>query len=244
MTATLERRTLPTKFEVRSAPAGHKIIEGYAAKYDRYSENLGGFVEVVRPGFFDRAMRDERTLGRYNHHAVLARIGAGTLRLSSDTTGLGYEIDVNPKDPEAVSVLAKVERGDVCFSSFAFSVTRDGDAWGETEQGFPLRELVAGGCARLHDVAPVDEPAYPDTESGVRMARCALRSFAEAVEVDPKVIEAAAEQGDLIDLIRGARNLEPSEPPAEPTTAAAPAVLVRLELERLAARRRAHLRPR
>lgn len=242
MTAlTKERRTLETAFEIRSAPNGNKIIEGYAAKFDRYSENLGGFVEVVKPGAFDRALADPEILARYNHTMVLGRSGAGTLRVSTDTTGLGYEIDVNPRDPEAVSVLAKIERGDVHRSSFAFTLTRDGDTWAETEQGFPLRELRS--VARLHDVAPVDEPAYNDTESKAR----ALRSLAHATEVDTALLLAAAEHGELIDLIRGARSLAAPDP--EPTTpatstAAAPVVCVRLELERLAARRRSHARSR
>lgn len=237
-----ERRVFDTEFEVRSTAGGGKTIVGYAAKYNRYSQDLGGFVEVVRPGFFDRVMGHPEILGRYNHTAVLGRTGAGSLRLSSDETGLVYEIDVNAKDPEAVSVLAKVERGDVHRSSFAFTVTADGDRWGETEQGFPLRELVT--AARLVDVAPVDTPAYLDTEASVR----ALSSFAQRNDIDLGVIKAAAESGELITLIRGAGVVADAETevpaPADRSTAAAPAVSVRLELERLASRRRARSRPR
>lgn len=244
--AAFERRTLNTEFEVRSAPDGHKIIEGYAAKFNRYSENLGGFVESIRPGAFARVLADPNVHGKFEHELILARTGAGTLRISEDAEGLPYEIDVNMADPEAVSVLAKVERGDVNKSSFAFTVTRNGDEWTETDEGFPLREIVS--VARLYDVSIVSTPAYPDTESKVR----ALRSFAAAHDLPTDAVVAAVERGEFIDLIRGARNLEPEQDQQDPSTpstthseqrtAAAPVVSVRIELERMAARRRAAAR--
>ena len=42
--------------------------------------------------------------------------------------GLSYEIDINPDDPHAVGVLARVPRGDVTGSSCAFSVHEDDDS--------------------------------------------------------------------------------------------------------------------
>ncbi len=242
--ATYERRTLNTEFEVRSAPDGHKVIEGYAAKFNRYSENLGGFVEAIRPGAFARSLSSPDIFGRYEHVLVLGRTGAGTLRVHEDETGLYYEIDVNMADTEAVSAAAKIERGDVNKSSFAFNVTRDGDAWGETDDGFPLREIVS--VSRLYDVSPVSIPAYRDTDSGIR--ELALRSFASAHDLPSPLVEAAAENGELLELIRGARNLapEPEAPPipaiSDQRSAVAPVVAVRIEQERLAMRRRAAAR--
>jgi uncharacterized protein len=80
-------------------------------------------------------------------------------------------------------------RGDVYQSSFAFYTVADD--WGTTEQGFPLRSLKA---ARLVDVAPVNTPAYLDTEAG-------LRSLAECRGLDYSAVKRAAEAGALADLL-------------------------------------------
>jgi HK97 family phage prohead protease len=99
---------------------------------------------------------------RYNHddEFLLGTTRSGTLRLSIDETGLNYDVSV----PECRNdVLEMVSRGDVAHSSFAFQVF-EGD-WGMSDQGYPLRTLISG---RLIDVAPVREPAYPDSTVGLR----------------------------------------------------------------------------
>lgn len=247
MSDPYERRVLDTTFDVRNAPNGQKVIEGYAAKFDRYSENLGGFVEVLHPGAFKRAINDERIKGKYEHELTLARTGAGTLRISEDATGLPYEIDINTRDSEAMNVLARVERGDVAHSSFAFTVAKNGDLWAETDQGFPLREINSVG--RLYDVSVVSDPAYEDTNAQTR----ALRSFARSLDLDVAAVTHAADEDELIDLIRRSHIIPEadgevvapvSEPTNQPQTsaAAASAVGIRAEMERQAARIRARQR--
>lgn len=51
-------------------------------------------------------------------YRLLGRSAAGTPRLSQDSKSLRYEIDVNPDDPLAVSVVSQIRRGDVDGSSF------------------------------------------------------------------------------------------------------------------------------
>ena len=36
-------------------------IAGYAAVFGQYSQNLGGFVEMIAPGAFDRVLREALT---------------------------------------------------------------------------------------------------------------------------------------------------------------------------------------
>jgi len=236
----VEQRTIKTETaEVRAGSGGAKTIVGYAARFNHYSDNLGGFVEVLRPGAFSRAVNDDRIKGKYEHELTLARSGAGTLRVTEDNEGLYYEIDINTRDSEAMNALARIERGDVAFSSFAFTLTPDGDTWGETEQGFPLREIVPAGVARLYDVSPVSDPAYAATDVAAR----ALARFADAHHLERSVATTAAQSGDLIDLIRGGRNIGGAQIAVPgPKAAAAPVVSVRLEMERMAARRRQRAR--
>lgn len=158
-----ERRFTSVRVEVR-AGSESQTIGGYAAKFERFSQNLGGFVERIAPGFFNKSRGDNwpGVVARYNHddNMLLGTTQAGTLRLGVDDVGLAYDVDL----PGARSdVFELVQRGDVAQSSFAFVVFDE--EWGTTDQGFPLRTLVSG---QLRDVAPVNTPAYEDTSVALR----------------------------------------------------------------------------
>jgi HK97 family phage prohead protease len=176
----LERRYMPLPVEWRASGDGPGQLVGYAAKYNTLSQNLGWFVETIDPGCFDKSIGDSvRVLARYNHDDghLLGTTDAGTLTLSLDDLGLLYTIDLpDTSSGRDVGILAA--RGDVRFSSFAFYCKED--AWGETDQGYPLRTLKQ---VQLVDVAPVNTPAYLDTT-------VAKRSLAG--EIGPMVAEARA----------------------------------------------------
>ena len=187
-----ERRFTTVPVEIR-AGADTRTIGGYAAKFDRMSQNLGGFVERIAPGFFNKSRGDgwPGVLARYNHddNMVLGTIGGGTLRLSVDEIGLGYDVDL----PQArADVFELVQRGDVRQSSFAFIAYEDD--WTTSDQGFPLRTLVSG---RLMDVAPVNTPAYEDTSVGARSIDAALASLARKFDADVAEVRTMAEHDDL-----------------------------------------------
>src|SRR4051812_23428937 len=121
-----ERRFTPGRVEVRAAAAEKRTIGGYAAKFNKPSQNLGGFIEVIAPtAFNDSRGRDwPDVLARYNHddNMLLGTTSARTLRLDLDGTGLVYEVDV----PQSrADVFELVQRGDVTKSSFAFRVVGD-----------------------------------------------------------------------------------------------------------------------
>lgn len=187
-----ERRFTSVPVEIR-AGADKRTIGGYAAKFDRMSQNLGGFVERIAPGFFNKSRGDgwPGVLARYNHddNMVLGTIGGGTLRLSVDEVGLIYEVDL----PQARSdVFELVQRGDVRQSSFAFAAYEDD--WTTSDQGFPMRTLVSG---RLYDVAPVNTPAYEDTSVGTRSIDGALVSLARKFEADVSEVRQMAQHDEL-----------------------------------------------
>lgn len=175
---SIEIRVRADRVEFRDATAGAPsagVLAGYAAVYERLSQNLGGFVEKVAHGAFAQSLADNNpVLARYNHddNQLLGTTEAETLRVSSNETGLPYEVDLpDTSVGRDVAVLAK--RGDVRYSSFAFRTLED--AWSVTDQGFPLRTLVK---VQLVDVAPVNNPAYRDTSVG-------MRSLAERTGIDP-----------------------------------------------------------
>ena len=189
-------------------------LSGYAAVFGQLSQNLGGFVEQVDPAAFDETLsRSERNvLGAWNHNldTLLATTESGTLALATDARGLSYAMTLDPTDPDAQRVAAKVRSGMVKGSSFSFAVR--GDSWGTTEQGFPLRTLED---VVLYELGPVASPAYLQTQDGG--AAVALRSFSEFVDLPLEQVTEAAAAGRLTDLIlRDLPELAAEEPDSEP----------------------------
>jgi Escherichia/Staphylococcus phage prohead protease len=196
---TAERRYTTWPLEARKTSTGRRSIGGYAAVFNKPSQNLGGFVEEVDPAFFNdsRGKGWPHVVARFNHDDsfLLGTTAGQTLRLSVDGTGLDYTVE----PPEARGdIVELVERGDIQRSSFAF-VTHE-DEWGVTDQNFPKRRLVAG---TLVDVAPVVSPAYLDTSAG-------LRSLAVRVDASEEEIRALAAAGELRKLF--VRTDTPSTP--------------------------------
>lgn len=186
-----ERRFTSVRVEVRAGVDSKQTIGGYAAKFMRMSQNLGGFVEQIDRGFFNKSRGDgwPGVVARYNHddNLLLGTSGATTLRLGTDDVGLTYEVDL----PAARSdVYELVQRGDVRQSSFAFVAFEDD--WTTTDQGFPLRTLLSG---RLLDVAPVNTPAYEDTSVG-------LRSLAKKFDAPLEEVRALAAENDLVKFFK------------------------------------------
>ncbi len=143
-------------------------IAGTAAVYNKET-TIGRFRELIKPGAFARLLNEKPdVVGAFNHdwNKVLGRTTAGTLRLHDTAEGLEYEIDVNQEDGEAMSAYAKVKRGDVKHSSFAFTVRAEEWQKAEEKGGLPLRSVVE--VDELFDVSPVTFPAYPTTTASVR----------------------------------------------------------------------------
>ncbi len=184
----LERRNIAQTVELRAAgDGGLGTLHGYAAKFNVLSQNLGGFVERIDPGFFTKSLADNvRVLCRANHadSALLGTTEAGTLVLSIDDVGLVYD-NLLPDTTAGRDTSVLAARGDLRYSSFAFYCIEDD--WGFTPQGFPMRTLLQG---QLVDVAPVNSPAYLD-------ASVALRHLAESGLKLPKPAQRALDAQDV-----------------------------------------------
>jgi uncharacterized protein len=149
--------------EVREEDNGKTVCRGYAALFNSESRDLGGFVEVIERGAFDRVLADPATdvICKLDHERPLART-PGTLRLGVDERGLWYEFDPKRADADVVEAL---ERGDLRGSSFAFRLGGGDDRWEKRDDGTTIRTIT--NFAGLYDVGPVYTPAYPETSSWV-----------------------------------------------------------------------------
>jgi HK97 family phage prohead protease len=189
--ADVERRFARGPVELRASADGESMLAGYAAAFNRMSQNLGGFVERIAPGAFTRTLNHAGdVVARYNHSDdwLLGRTSSGTLRVWADERGLPYEIDL-PDTQAGRDVRELARRGDLRNSSFAFKAITDD--WSTTEDGTPLRELRE---VQLIDVAPVTSPAYLDTS-------VSLRSLAVRLGTGIDDVAEIARRGGLAALI-------------------------------------------
>jgi len=172
---------------VRSDESGRTVVRGYAALFNSESRDLGGFIEVIERGAFDKVLADPEldVIAKLDHSRPLART-PGTLRLGTDERGLWYEFDPKRSDADVVEAL---ERGDLRGSSFAFRLGKEDDRWEQRSDGVTIRTI--SNFDGLFDVGPVYTPAYPETESYVsKRAIEAARSFEEhPVLSDPEASE-------------------------------------------------------
>lgn len=174
-----------TELRVERDEGEPSTITGYAAVFDRESENLGGFKEIIRPGAFRKVLEtcDCRALFNHDPNFVLGRSTSGTLSLEENRKGLKFS--VFPPDNQTIRdlVVSPIQRGDITGCSFAFTVAKDGDSWSE-KKGLAFREIheISG----LYDVSPVTYPAYPSTDVTVRSAQDVYDAYAAKLAQDRK----------------------------------------------------------
>lgn len=143
------------------AEGGIATLVGMAAMYNKQSEDLGGFREVIAPGAFgDVNNLDLVALAHHDTARPLARTGAG---LTVNDTEEGLEVEINLIDnADGNTVRSQVDAGLLGGMSFGFFTTNDN--WDEVD-GVLIRTLLE---VELFEVSPVTWPAYPDTSIAMR----------------------------------------------------------------------------
>lgn len=132
-------------------------LEGLAIVFDRWSVDLGGFRERIRPVAIDRTIAegiDLVTLWNHNTDLPLARMSANTMTVRKKADGLW----VRSLMPDtADSQFEAVDRRTVQGQSFGFRVVDD--EW-NFDGPMPLRDVLD---MRVSETSFVTFPAYPDT---------------------------------------------------------------------------------
>jgi HK97 family phage prohead protease len=179
-------RRFNTQATLRTTDPGGGVgptIEGWAARFNVCSHDLGGFVERINPGAFTRSLqsdRDVKCLVNHSADRILGRRQNQTLSLDEDSKGLHFRC-LLPDTSDGRDVAALLKRGDISDCSFAFAVDDDGEDWTDEDRSSlfldddedededrSLRVKVRTlRSVRLFDVSVVTSPAYPKTSVGL-----------------------------------------------------------------------------
>jgi len=169
----LERRFSPIVITLDEGE--NPTMRGHAAVVNSWSDDLGGFREMILPGAFSECLADDvRALKNHDSNMVMGRTKSGTLRIKEDAGGLAIENDP-PDTTYSRDLQVSMRRGDIDQMSFAFSILEGGDSWKRSTDG--MWERTISKIKRLYDVSYVTYPAYPSTD-------CALRSLEAAKAKD------------------------------------------------------------
>lgn len=159
-------RSIPQQFCTRE-DGDELIIEGYFAVFDSPYTLWDDATEIVKPGAFAGCLSgDIRALIDHDTRLVLGRTKAGTLELREDARGLWGSIKINRADTDAMSLYARVQRGDVDQCSFGCDIEEE-----------TFVDLGGGKCRweitkvnPLYEVSVVTFPAYEETAVKARHA--------------------------------------------------------------------------
>lgn len=203
----IERRYMNLEVRAEKDPNGKPVITGMSPVYNQRSsvivERGRSFIEVVLPGAIDNVLPVADVRGRYNHSLVMARTKNGTLQLENTPEGLRYTMQVNENDPEAMAAYARIQRGEVDGSSFAFRVAQGGDSF-MNENGMQVRYIRE--ISSLMDVGPVDFPAYPAATTSASV-RSQLETL-QQIETPAPAQAASSGAEELVKVRRAARQRE------------------------------------
>lgn len=163
-----ERRYFPVpEFRVEEEEGEPVLIGGYAAVFDRWSEDLGWFKEKIQKGAFAKSIveHDIRALINHDPNLIIGRTKNKTLKLWEDDEGLGFEVKL-PETTYAQDLVKSIKRKDITQNSFGFQVVSD--EWSKDQKKRTLLEV------RLFDVSPVTFPAYKQTSLSMRLYRMGI----------------------------------------------------------------------
>lgn len=200
MVADKEIRFLQTKVELMAAEDGQggDFIEGYALKFERWSDVLGFFFpfrEIISQNSLDNCdMSNVVALFNHDQSYPLARNTVqgdiGSLALTIDNIGLKFRF--RPTGTSyAQDLIENVRAGVINQCSFAFSIDPNDDSadewtYNETDG---IYERRINRIAKLYDVSIVTTPAYPDTEAVVGQRSREKIKKLEKLRLKPKVDE-------------------------------------------------------
>lgn len=181
----MEKRIYNLESRLEKRDDGKEVVVGYGSIFNSRSADLGGFYEYVSPSAItDETIKnsDVRALINHDPNLILARSknGEGSLKLSVDSKGLRYEYEM-PDLSYARDLSTNLKNGNISQSSFAFTISQNGDNWETDEDGRDIRTITK--IDRLYDISSVTYPAYEEASSDLVVAQRSLALYKEKKEI-------------------------------------------------------------
>lgn len=175
---------------VKAVDDDSMIVEGYALRFNTYSEDLGGFIETISPeAFTDLDLSDVRCFVDHDSSKVLGRTTSETLELTVDSEGLYFRCQL-PNTSYARDLYENIRLKNVNQCSFAFLLDEDGDSFQKREDG--LFERTIRKIKSLWEISIVSIPAYSDTD--VAVAQRSLEAIKESEQAEVRKAQEAEQR--------------------------------------------------
>ena len=201
----MSNREIRSTEQIKAVDDEKQIVEGYALRFNKLSNDLGGFVEEISPEALKEAdLSDVRCLIDHDSSKVLGRTTSETLELNVDDEGLYFRCQL-PNTTYAKDLYENIRLGNISNCSFGFILDdEDGDSFEKREDGLFKRTLRK--IRSLFDVSIVTYPAYNDTDVAPALRSIEAIKESEQAEVrkaqqeEQRKIELAKVQLELLKL--------------------------------------------
>ncbi|MCH4984214.1 HK97 family phage prohead protease [Macrococcoides goetzii] len=168
-----EVRTLEAGIEVRKLEDNNNemVVEGYALRFNTWSENLGNFIETITPeALKNTELKDVRLLFNHDWSNVLGRQSAKTLELEVDDVGLRFKAKL-PNTTLGKDLYEQIRTNNINQCSFEFTLDDNGeDVKYDSKESIYKRTVKA--IKRIREISIVSLPAYESSDVAI-----ALRSI-------------------------------------------------------------------
>src|SRR5699024_6130642 len=140
------------------------IFEGYVSKFNERSQFMGFYETVHRDAFNSSLESGNNIFALYNHDAdkILGSTRNESLKLSTDETGLRFQLQPNLNISYAKDVAELIRSGEIRGCSFGFRVNKD--EW-TIKDGHDYRTLLD---VDLMEITVTPMPAYESSEVSCR----------------------------------------------------------------------------
>ena len=132
-----EIRAFDFRTEIRQLDAESEsmVLVGLAARFNSWSDDLGGFRERLKPGAFKKALMNSDIRALYNHDTNQLPLGRTPKTLRAIETNKGLEVEIDLPDTQAArDLMVSIKRGDISQMSFGFTVDETGQEWREKDE--------------------------------------------------------------------------------------------------------------
>ena len=170
MSKEKEVRLLTTPIEIRSDGEGQsEYVEGYALKFEKWSERLGWFEEIIsRSALESTDLSNVIALFNHREDFPLARntVSGESGRLELEIDGIGLKFRFKPSDTSyARDLMENIRSGVINQCSLDYN-GEEPDEWRINEDE-DIYERRINNIHRIYDISLVTTPAYSDTEAVV-----------------------------------------------------------------------------